>query len=177
MRQGRSEYLGAPIRSLQAMLAVLARADSTLAPVLPDGIYGAETTRAVAAFQRRYGLTENGQADNETWNRIVDAFTRRAPFVLSAAPLHIVWQPGQVIAHGERNAQLFLLQGMLLALRLVYPSLPALRATGIHDTSSIRALRWLQSLCGLRPDGIWTQVEWMYLSGLYWLAVGGGQQS
>lgn len=177
MRQGSAEYLGAPIRSLQAMLAVLAKADGARSPVLPDGIYGAETTRAVAAFQRRCGLPENGQADNETWNRIVDAFTRRAPLVLPAAPLQIVWQPGQVIAHGERNSQLYLLQGMLLALKQVYPSLPALRATGVHDPASVRALRWLQIRCGLRQDGVWTQVEWLYLTGLYWLAVGDGRQS
>lgn len=170
------DYLGAPIRSLQAMLAVLARADEALVPVIPDGIYGPETTRAVAAFQRRYGLAESGQADSGTWARIVDAFSRRAMLVLPAAPLRPVWQPGQTIAPGERNLQLYLLQGMLLALRRVYPDLPALRATGIHDAPSVRALRWLQEKSGLRRDGVWTQVEWTHLAGLYWLAVGDGTQ-
>lgn len=169
------DYLGAPIRSLQAMLCVLARTDAALFSVLPDGLYGPETERAVSAFQRRCGLPESGQADNETWNRVVDAFTRRAPLVFPAAPLEIVWQPLQTVAPGERNLHLFPIQAMLLALRRVYPEVPEAHVTGIHDEASVRAVRWLQGVCALKRDGVLTQVEWLYLTKLYSLSVGDGR--
>ena len=36
-------FLGQPIRSLQTMLRVLAEFDADYLPLIPDGIYGAET--------------------------------------------------------------------------------------------------------------------------------------
>ena len=79
-----NRYLGAPILSLQVMLRVLAQAEGEVSGVIPDGIYGPETTRSVAAFQQKHGIEASGQADHATWNRIVDAFTRRSPLVLPA---------------------------------------------------------------------------------------------
>ena len=84
MRGSPLNYLGAPILSLQSMLAVLSKAGGELPSVIPDGVYGPETTRAVSAFQRQNGLPENGETDNRTWNHIVDAFTRLSP--LSCPP-------------------------------------------------------------------------------------------
>ena len=60
MRGSPLNYLGAPILSLQSMLAVLSKAGGELPSVIPDGVYGPETTRAVSAFQRQNGLPENG---------------------------------------------------------------------------------------------------------------------
>jgi peptidoglycan hydrolase-like protein with peptidoglycan-binding domain len=93
MRGSPLNYLGAPILSLQSMLAVLSKAGGELPSVIPDGVYGPETTRAVSAFQRQNGLPENGETDNRTWNHIVDAFTRLSPLVLPAASLSIVCRP------------------------------------------------------------------------------------
>ena len=167
-------YLGAPILSLQAMLLVIAQADGDVSGVIPDGIYGPETTRSVTSFQQKHGLAATGQTDHETWNRIVDVFTRLSPLVLPAAPLSIVWQPMQTISHGEENLQLNLIQGMLVALRRIFPQMPELRVTGVHDAASVRAVQWLQHKCGLTEDGVLTQIDWLYLAGLYRLAVGDG---
>lgn len=174
MRNAPLRYLSSPILSLQSMLAVIAQAGGDIPSVIPDGLYGAQTARSVSAFQRRYGLTENGQTDNATWNRIVDIFTRLSPLVLPAAPLSIVWQPKQTIVQGEENAQLNLIQGMLLAIRRIFPEMPELTVTGIHDVPSVRAVRWFQRKAGLREDGVLTQIDWLYLSGLYRLAVADG---
>ena len=136
-----------------------------------------ETTRAVSAFQRQNGLPENGETDNRTWNLIVDTFTRLSPLVLPAASLSIVWQPLQTISYGEENLQLPLIQGMLVAIRGIFPDMPELRVTGIHDAASVRAVRWFQQKSGLKPDGVLTQIDWLYLTGLYRLVIGDGTQS
>lgn len=169
-----NRYLSAPILSLQVMLRVLAQAEGEISGVIPDGIYGPETTRSVAAFQQKHGIEASGQADHATWNQIVDVFTRRSPLVLPAAPLSIVWQPMQTIAHGEENLQLHLIQGMLSAIRCVFPQMPELSVTGVHDAASVRAVRWFQRKCGLSEDGVLTQIDWLYLAGLYRLAIGDG---
>ena len=177
MRGSPLNYLGAPILSLQSLLAVLSKAGGELPSVIPDGVYGPETTRAVSAFQRQNGLPENGETDNRTWNHIVDAFTRLSPLVLPAASLSIVWQPLQTISYGEENLQLPLIQGMLVAIRGIFPDMPELRVTGIHDAASVRAVRWFQQKSGLKPDGVLTQIDWLYLTGLYRLVIGDGTLS
>lgn len=174
MRKNPLNYLGAPILSLQAMLAVLSKSGIGIPAVIPDGLYGPETARAVTEFQRLHALPETGQTDHTTWNHIVDAFTRLSPLVLPAAPLEAVWQPMQTISAGEKNLQLHVIQGMLSALRHVFPQMPPLRVTGVHDADSVRAVRWLQRKSGLRDDGVLTQIDWLYLAGLYRLAVGDG---
>lgn len=174
MRNAPINYLRSPILSLQSMLAVLSKSGLGLPSLIPDGLYGPETARAVSAFQRLHGLPENGQTDNITWNHIVDAFTRLSPLVLPAAPLEAVWQPMQTISAGEKNLQLHVIQGMLSALRHVFPEMPELRVTGIHDEASVRAVRWFQRKSGLTDDGVLTQIDWLYLTGLYRLAVGDG---
>ena len=174
MRNASESYLQSPVLSLQSMLAVLSRSGLDIPAVIPDGLYGPETSDAVSSFQRLHGLPESGQTDNATWNRIVDAFTRLSPLVLPAAPLNVIWQPMQTISAGEENLQLNLIQGMLAALRHVFPEIPEVRVTGVHDAASVRAVRWFQRKSGLTDDGVLTQIDWLYLAGLYRLAVGDG---
>ena len=75
-------YIGKPIRSLQTMLRVIAAADEAIPQVVPDGIYGPDTEAAVTAFQARSGLPPTGEADQATWNRVVDAYLKLGSFVL-----------------------------------------------------------------------------------------------
>ena len=46
-----SSFVGQPIRSLQTMLRVIAEDDPTHLRIVPDGIYGPETTAAVSTFR------------------------------------------------------------------------------------------------------------------------------
>ena len=64
-------FIDQPIRSLQTMLRVIARKDPAIPAVIPDGIYGQDTMRAVTAFQQLYGVPVTGIADQQTWEAIV----------------------------------------------------------------------------------------------------------
>lgn len=171
------QYIGRPIRSLQTMLRTLARVDGRLPSVVPDGIYGADTEKAVRAFQQRAGLPVTGQTDNRTWNAIAAAYAAQSPQVLPATPLRIRWTPGQVILENSRNTHLFLMQSMLLALRRYYGNAPALEVTGVHDANSVAAIRWLQARAALPQTGQIDQTTWAYLAGLYELSTGDGELS
>ena len=48
-----------------------------VSPLVPDGIYGAETAEAVRAHQRECGLPVTGRVDRETWDSIYGAAFRR----------------------------------------------------------------------------------------------------
>ena len=69
MRPGES-FIGQPIRSLQTMLQVIAENDSSHPPLIPDGIYGPDTVKAVSVFQRKHGLPVTGVTDLATWEAI-----------------------------------------------------------------------------------------------------------
>ena len=49
-----------PIRSLQSMLRLLQRHAGKPTTVVPDGIFGPETARAVREFQQQNGLPVTG---------------------------------------------------------------------------------------------------------------------
>ena len=168
--------MGRPIRNLQTMLRVLAAADSRYRNLVPDGVYGEQTAAAVSQFQRVSGLPVTAVTDHETWNRIVDAFTRQSPSVLPAAPLSIVWQPKQVIRPGEKNSHLYLIQSMLLAVSKIYPTMPAAQVTGEHDAASVAATNWLQERSGLPTGGVIDQTTWLYLGKLYRISIGDGTE-
>lgn len=169
------DFLGRPVASLQAMLRTLDRAEGRRPAVFLTGVYDDATAAAVAAFQRRSGLPPTGRADHATWNRLADAWHAKRFLTLPAEPLAPVWEPGQAIRPGERNSHLWLVQGMLLALRERFPSLPAPDATGVHDEKSVQAVRWLQGLCGLPVTGEIDARLWARLARLYRAAAGSGR--
>lgn len=170
-------YIGKPIRSLQVMLRTIARSEGQPLPVVPDGIYGKQTSEAVSSFQEVHQLPVTGRADNRTWNLIADTYTRQAPLVLPADALHICWQPLQVIHPGEKNIHLYLIQAMLLALHQVYESLPVVTVNGVFDEATEAAVLWLQQKAGLAETGVIDQIVWCYLAKFYCLAAGDGIES
>lgn len=166
-----ASFVGQSVRSLQTMLRILAEADHTLAAVIPDGIYGAQTRNAVAAFQRKYGIPVTGVTDQATWERIVaeqrTALVRIAP----AEPLQLILNPNQVLRRGERHPYLYLVQSMLTALSQVYASILAPVINGILDEATADALAAFQSLCALPQTGELDKITWKHLALQYPLAV------
>ncbi|MCQ2420026.1 MAG: peptidoglycan-binding protein [Clostridia bacterium] len=170
----RDFYIGKPIRSLQVMLRTIAKAEGKPPAVVPDGIYGEDTVKAVSAFQSAHRLPVTGQTDNQTWNMIADCYTKQAPLVLPPEPMHILWQPMQVIRPGEQNIHLYIIQAMLLALYQIYPELPEVRVSGSLDEATEAAVLWLQEKAGLEKTGVIDQILWSYLTKFYCMSAGDG---
>lgn len=65
---------GAGVLVIQELLAFI----STRVPEIPnvtlDGLFGPETKASVTAFQRMYGLEEDGIVGKETWNSMVSVY-------------------------------------------------------------------------------------------------------
>lgn len=156
-------FVGQPIRSLQTMLRVIAEDDPSHMTVIPDGIYGPETMRAVSAFQRIHGLPVTGITDLETWENIVAHYEPALVRRNEAHPLHAVFNPGQVIRRGERHPHLYLAQGMLGVMAQTYGSISAPEMSGLLDEGTADALASFQYLSQLPMTGELDKHTWKHL--------------
>ena len=172
--QRMTQTIGMPIRGLQYMLRVIAKSDSSIPVVVPDGIYGKNTMQAVTAFQSKAGLPMTGITDRDTWNAITQAFQRASVFQLAAEPVLPALQPSQIIKVGEPNLHLYVVQSMLKAISEVYPNVPTLDVTGIHDGDSVASIEWLQEISGLPVTGEIDRETWQILARLYRVVVRDG---
>ena len=163
MKPGES-FVEQPIRSIQTMLRVIAKDDSRLPSVVPDGIYGPTTMQSVTAFQRLYGLPITGIVDQDTWDKIVSVYEPALIRVGPAEPIEIILEPGQVFRIGDKNAYIYLLQSILTQLSTEYPTINRPDHNGVLDDPTSQALAAFQLLAGLPPTGELDKITWKYLS-------------
>lgn len=156
-------FISQPIRSLQTMLRVISKNDSTLPTVVPDGIYGPESMTAVSAFQRRYGIPVTGVTDQQTWEAIVAVYEDALILVGKAEPIEIIMNPGKVYRLGDSSPYLYLLQSMLLYLSLSHGDISTPSHNGTLDSPTAEALAGFQLLAGLPPTGELDKKTWKYL--------------
>lgn len=65
---------GAEVFILQELLHYISTLVTEIPPLDPDGVFDEETTAAVRAFQRLYGLEVNGIVEEKTWDVIVSVY-------------------------------------------------------------------------------------------------------
>ena len=163
-------FVGQPIRSLQTMLRVIAENDDRLLSVVPDGVYGNDTVRAVSAYQRSVGLPVTGVADQETWDAIVSSYEIALVEQVEAQPLKIILDPKQVIRRGERNPNVYIAQAILLVLSEQYAGITAPGMTGVLDIPTANSLSSFQSMNLLPVTGELDKHTWKHLALQYPLA-------
>lgn len=165
-----SSFVGQPIRSLQTMLRVIAEDDPTHLRIVPDGIYGPETTAAVSTFQRKHGLPVTGVTNQATWDAVVAVYTPALVRIDAAQPVDVILNPGQVIRRGERSPHIYLAQAMLKVLSQVYKSIAEPTQSGILDEPTSDSLSSFQILSGLPMTGALDKHTWKHLALHYPLA-------
>ena len=163
-------FVGQPVRSLQTMLRVLSVSDPSYKNVIPDGIYGPETMQAVSGFQRRHALPVTGVTDLATWEAIVAAYFPALPLIEDAAPLGVVWNPGETVGPGQQHPNLRLAQSMLAVLAERYHSVAEPSQSGVLDAATADSLSSFQMLSSLPMTGQLDRVTWLHLTLQYPLA-------
>lgn len=157
-------FIGQPIRSLQTMLRVIAEDDERLPTVVPDGIYGQPTMTAISSFQRQYGLPVTGITDQATWEKVVAVYDEALIRIGKAEPIEIIFEPGQVFRAGDSSPYLFVVQGVLQALAVDFPTVAAPSSSGVLDRDTARAIREFQLLAALPITGELDRKTWKHLS-------------
>lgn len=157
-------FIGQPVRSLQTMLRVIAQVDDAQPSVIPDGIYGAQTSAAVSAFQRNRGLNITGIVNQDTWEAIVAAYEPALILVGEAEPIAVIFEPNEVIVAGEKHPNLYLAQGMLTVLSQVYGSITPPSINGVLDMPTEQSLSSFQKLNDLPETGELDRITWQRLA-------------
>ena len=156
-------FVGQPVRSLQTMLRVLAERDDRYIPIIPDGVYSAQTMAAVSNFQQNHGLPITGITDQITWETIVAEYEPALTHVDEAQVVEIILNPNEVIHRGQTNPYLYIAQAILLVLSQVYGTgTPS--QSGILDSATTDALSTFQALNGLPMTGELDKVTWKHLA-------------
>lgn len=65
---------GAKVRQMQEQLNAIAAVYTAIPSLVPDGIFGENTQRAVKEFQSIFGLPVSGVVDYRTWYKISQIF-------------------------------------------------------------------------------------------------------
>lgn len=159
-----SQYTGRPIRSLQTMLRTIARSENQPCSILPDGIYGQETTRAVSQFQQTHDLPVTGITDEATWDSLVRTYEDAQINVYPAQSLQIRMNCGETLMQSCTSHYIPLVQTMLSLLSETCGSIPAPGNSGILDEATAESLRCFQQLCGLPETGYVDKCTWKHLA-------------
>ncbi len=142
----------AHIQELQKYLNAISYYHPEIPCVLPTGIYDQKTTEAVQAFQKLYHLTQTGETNQATWEKIVSVYQqdlKSAPQPLAAFPV----KKNAVMHMGEHNFTTAVIQAILMELSKKYSNLPSVTVTGDYDTETVKSVQLFQNMCALPVTG------------------------
>ena len=155
LREGAS---GQNVRLVQFWLKIARTVYTALNNTSVDGKFGPSTRRAVAAFQRYFGLSDDGVVGRATWNKLREVYTDIANDLL-AENLRPGEFPG-VLRRGASGRAVRELQYYLYLMHAYDPAVPAVTIDGQFGSSTEAAVRAYQRLAGLTADGVVGRATW-----------------
>jgi len=130
-----------------------------LPTVIMDSNFDARVKDAVMQFQGVFGLTPDGVVGPSTWRKLYEVYHtiygQPQPPPAARPPY-----PGTLLKVGSMGESVKLMQSYLNAIRLSYPSIPALQVDGIFGPQTRMAVVEFQRLFGLVADGIIGPLTW-----------------
>ena len=155
------------ILEVQGYLRNISRYDSDIPTVIPDGIFGEETTESVRAFQRKYNLEETGTVNLATWNKLTEE-NRKAVFFFSepvqTAPIKNEVFP---LREGKETHLNHNLNLMLSHLGRNFENFDILEITSAFTPQTTAQVRNFQKVIAVPLTGIVDKEIWNALSQLY----------
>lgn len=157
------------IRQLQRALRTLHKNGSDIPEVKEDGIFGAETTAAVKAFQKSAGMEQTGEVDFRTWKNIMNE--TRASIDRITPPLPItpfVSDEASTAAPGEHTWAVYFAQVMLNAISVEYSGCDDVEINGTNSGATTEALKQIQRTAGISTcDGTLDKKTWNVLASMF----------
>ncbi len=138
----------ANISELQTYLRYLSRYIPQIPQVVPDGIYGNETRNALRAFQKFAGLPETGEADFETWTRLVEVYDEILREQRYPKPVYVYPVDIPQMKEGDRYEEIYILQTMLRRLAKIFGNIHMPQITGEFDADTKKAVADFSGIYG-----------------------------
>lgn len=159
---------GLGVSNLQYFLSYLSQFYSSISPVQIDGVFGNQTRESVISAQRTLGLLEDGVVGEITWNAIYNAYRG----IVSEIPLkyiegNVLPYPGTLLRIGSDNDSVLLLQQYINIIAEVFPEVNSVELTGFFGTQTDSAVKAIQTLSGLEPNGLVGAITWNAIISLY----------
>ena len=159
----RTGSTGTAVRELQFYLYLMSAYESSIPPVSIDGKFGADTERAVRAYQRFAGLTVDGVVGRTTWNSLYG----RASQLRSSGPVVTLKRlpyPGTPLTVGSSGDTVLYYNLLLQRIAYYFSSVETPPLADRYTDETAAATRSAQQLLGLEQTGIadadtWTAVE------------------
>lgn len=159
---------GTDIATLQYYLDFLASFYDTLPDITIDGIFGNETLNAVLAFQRQFGLAQDGVVGRQTWYAIQDAYDA----VLRSLPAEYTsyssfLYPGYLITTGATGRVVEQLQTFINTIARNDPSVPSVTVDGVYGPGTENAVRVIQRINSIPENGAVGPLTWNAIINTY----------
>ncbi len=167
-----NENQPADVAEVQEFLRLIAQTYPDIPLIAVDGIYGAETTAAVRAFQKLFGLPPTGEVNYETWNALLAEYRRLLTAVTAATPIFPVGTLPETIGKGDSGNLVYILQAMLDTIAQSFANLPPIAKTGEYNEATEEQVRQMQALFGRECTGQVDRATWDMLAQSYNTYVG-----
>lgn len=155
------------VEEIQTFLREIAKVHKSLPEIIPDGLYGAETTNAVKAFQSLFGLPTTGAVNLETWDKIVEEYLIALEIVGEPLPFSPFPSQTHVVRQGDKGGIVYIIQVMLNAFSEAYAFFKAVLVTGVYDESTAKEVKKLQESANIAKTGEVDKATWNALVKTY----------
>ncbi len=159
---------GSDISVLQYYLAFIAAFYDTVPSVAVDGVFGRDTLNSVIAFQREFGLRQDGIVGRQTWYALqdqYDALLRSLPAEYRSYSSFLY--PGYFVTTGAKGKVVEQLQTFINTIAANNPSVPAVTVDGDFGSQTQQAVIAIQRLVGQPPSGAVGPLTWNSIVNLY----------
>lgn len=159
---------GNEVRVLQYYLNFIAFFNDVLNEIDADGVFGPATERAVTAFQRYYGLNQDGIVGRDTWNKIQTVYQS----IINNLPKEYrsyssLLYPGSVLSVGSKGKSVEQIQTYLRVIGQNNRSVPVINVDGDFGNATRNAVLAVQRLYGIEQTGIIGPLTWNAIVELY----------
>jgi peptidoglycan hydrolase-like protein with peptidoglycan-binding domain len=164
---------GAGTIHIQFLLNFIGDFYEEIIPPIQDSVFGASTTEAVKAFQKRFGLTADGIVGPKTWQTMYSVYRKLQESVGENTPPPSINRPrpdtgtpypGYILRQGQSGDNVATLQRMLNNSHRVYSAVPQVKVDGIFGAATANAVRIFQLYSGLVADGLVGPLTWQTLN-------------
>lgn len=166
---------GVGVRMLQYFLAMIGSFYEEVPVIAVDGYFGQNTTDAVTAVQKLFGLPVTGRVDEATWDQITSTYLTLLQALPSDWANDVLLFPGRFLVEGMRGEDVRQLQEMLAELSTVYPQIPRITPDGIFGPQTREAVLAAQRLFGLPQTGAVGSPTWYEIASQYLTIVNGSK--
>ncbi|MBU3108952.1 peptidoglycan-binding protein [Clostridium gasigenes] len=157
---------GEKVREMQTYLSAVSQYYN-IPNIKADGIFGMATRDVVIAFQRLFGLAQDGLVGSSTWEEIYGVYKGLGESNEKLKPIYSSGYPGYVLKENLVGEDVKWLQTYLQAISRFYKKIPRVEVDGVFNKGTKNAVIAFQKEFQLNDDGNIGVNDWNKLISVY----------